>query len=89
MNVDPLGPSAAFPYLGCIFAYYNSDWVALYQNLRKSRWSWVIFTKVITKMVSMVQVWGLFYKAVVQTVLIWEKYMGGDRGNAKSIRGIP
>ena len=36
VNSDPLEPVADFPYLGRRVAYNNSDWAALYQNLRKA-----------------------------------------------------
>ena len=37
INAETLPPSEAFPYLGRTITYNNSNWEAVYQNLRKAR----------------------------------------------------
>ena len=68
MNADPLGPAAAFPYLVQIFAFNNSYWASLYQNLRKAQRCWGVVAKLLTKTGATVQLREMLYRVVVQTV---------------------
>ena len=86
LNAEPLKPAVAFPYLGRIVAYNNSDWESLYQNLRKARRWWGMVAEVVMNTRAMVRSRGLLYKAVVKTVLIYERYLGGGGGRVKSTR---
>ena len=60
---------SAFPYLGRTVAYNNSNWEALYQNLRKDQRRWGMLAKVLTKSGAVVWSQEMIYKTVVQTVL--------------------
>ena len=71
MYSETLDPVADFMYLGHTDAYNNSDWVDLYQNLWKSRRHWEMVEKVVSNTGSMVWAWGILYKAVVQSVLLY------------------
>ena len=75
INAESLETAVAFPYLLQTVGYNNSDRADLYQNIRKARRRWGVVAKVVTKTGAMVQVWALFYKAFVQTVLLY----GSDR----------
>ena len=50
--------------------YNNSDWPAVYQNLKKARMRWGIITRVLAETGAMVQARGIMYKAVAQSVLL-------------------
>ena len=65
MDSEPLEPVAEFPYLGRTVAYINSNWAALYQNLRKARRRWEMVRKLESKTGAVVQAWGKLYKAFV------------------------
>ena len=60
----------AFPYLGRKNAYNNSDWTAIYQNLRKSRRRWGMTLKVMDKTGETVRAQGMMYKVVAQSVIL-------------------
>jgi hypothetical protein len=61
----------AFKYLGCYFATTDSDWPALYRNLQKARSKWAMISKVLVHDNATPRVSGMFYKAVVQSVLLY------------------
>ena len=62
MNTEPLDPVAEFSYLLVTVAYNNSNWVALYQNLWKSRSFRGVVGKVVKKMGANVRAQGVIYK---------------------------
>ena len=72
INADPLSLSEAFPYLGRKIAYKNSDWLALFQNLKKLRRGWGMIERVLTKTGSTMWDRGMMYKAVEQSVLMYD-----------------
>ena len=49
INKETLPPSEAFPYLGWKIAYNNSDWVAVYLNLRTSWRRWGMIVRVLER----------------------------------------
>ena len=69
--MEPLEPADAFTYLVHTIAYDNSDWVAVHHNLWKAQQRQEMISNVLTKTGSMVRTRGMFYKAVVQTVLLY------------------
>ena len=54
----------AFPDIGWKIAYNNSDWAAVYQNLRKERRWWGVIAQVMEKTGATVRDRGMMYKAV-------------------------
>ena len=70
--MELLETTAAFTYLDFTVAFNNSNWVALYRNLRKSQQWWWMLKKLLTKTGATVQAQAMMYKALVQTVLIYE-----------------
>ena len=64
INSDPLSLSEAFPYLGRAIEYNNSDWLVLFQNLKKLRRGWGVIVRVSTKTVSTMRARGMMYNAV-------------------------
>ena len=54
----------AFPYLGQIISYNNSDWLEVYHNLSKLQRRWGVISRVMAKTVATLQSWGVVYKAV-------------------------
>ena len=71
INAEALPPSDAFLYLGQKITYYNSDWMAVYQNLRKARRRWGIIARVMAKTVSTVRGQGVMYKVMSQPLLLY------------------
>ena len=70
--MELLETTAAFTNLDFTLAFNNSDWVALYRNLRKSQQWWWMLKKLLTKTGATVQAQAMMYKSLVQTVLIYE-----------------
>ena len=66
MNSEPLEPVAEFTYLCYTVAYNNSNWEALYQNLRKARRKWVMVGKVVMNTGVTAQERVILYKSAVQ-----------------------
>ena len=64
-----------FLYLGHIVAFNNSNWEALYQNLRKPYPRWGIVAELLTRMRETLWEQAMIYKAVVRTELLY----GSDR----------
>ena len=71
MNAETLPPSEAFLYLGRIIVYNNSDWVVVYQNLRKARMRWIMILRVLERTGATVRAQGSMYKAVAQLVILY------------------
>ena len=71
INAESLPPSEAIPYLGRIIAFNNSDWAAVYQNLQRARRWQVIIARVMEMTGATVHAWGMMYKAVTQSVLLY------------------
>ena len=71
INAETLPSSEDFPYLGRKIAYNNSNWAAVYQNLRKARRRWGMVERVMERTGAPVQTWGYMYKAVVQSVILY------------------
>ena len=70
-NLEPLDSAATFPYLGCTIVYNNSDWAALYHNVRKYQRRWGMVSSVMVKAVAAVQSQEMMYTAVVQTGMLY------------------
>ena len=66
-----LETTAAFLYFLFTVNFNNSNWVAMYRNLRKSQWRWGVVVKVMLKTGSTVRACEMMYKAVVQKVLLY------------------
>ena len=65
VDLNPIEATTAFPYLGRTITYNNSDWEALYSNLRKSQRIWGIVEKVLGKEGVPINPRAMIYKAVV------------------------
>ena len=57
--------------MGRKIAYNNSDWAAVYLNLRKYRRRWGMIVRVIERTGSMVRNQVAMYKAVAQYMLLY------------------
>ena len=79
--MEDLPTSEAFPYLLRKIANNNSDWLAIYQNLRKAQRRWGIVAKVPENAGETVLYQGSMYKAVAQSVILYGReswvVMGG------------
>ena len=71
INANTLPPSEASPYLGMTITFNNSNWAAVYLNLRKDRMRWGMIGRVLERTVVTVQARGEIYKAVDQSVLLY------------------
>jgi hypothetical protein len=67
----PLEAVKTFKYLGCYTTSTDSDWPALYKNLQKAQSKWAMIAKVLIRERATPHISGLFYKAIVQTVLLY------------------
>ena len=63
--------SEEFPYLGQTIAYNNSDWAAVYLNLRKARRWWGMIVRVLERTIEMMWDRGAMKNAVAQLVLLY------------------
>ena len=70
-NAEDLPSSEAFPYLGRTIAYNNSDWSAVYQNLRISQRGWRVIVRVLVKTGATARARGMMYKSVARSVLLY------------------
>ena len=74
VNLYPLKTVAAFTYLVCIIVYSNSYWATMYHNLGKARRRQGMVLKVLEKAGATVRTRVMMYKAVVQTVILYQRY---------------
>ena len=70
-NMNPLYSTAAFPHLRIKVTYNNTDWAALYANLRKAHRLLGVIAKILRHMREHVKSQSMIYKAVVHTVLLY------------------
>ena len=71
VNLNPLEATITFPYHRRTVAYNNSDWAALYSNLRNSQRRWGMVEKVLGKTGVPIKTWAIIYKLLVQAVLMY------------------
>ena len=67
----PLETVTSFKYLGRIMTASDNDWLAVVGNTRKNRKSWVCLTRILRREGAIPRVSGMFFKAVVQAVLLF------------------
>jgi len=68
---DALESVSLFRYLGRPLSSFDEDWPAVYHNLKKARKRWARVSRVLTREGADPRVCGMFYKAVVQSVLLY------------------
>lgn len=68
---DELERVEVFKYLGRLMAMDDCDMQAVYANLRKARKSWRMLSRLLRSENIEPRVCGMFYKAVVQAVLLY------------------
>ena len=71
MGLSELDKVNVFCYLGRPLSYNNSDWVALYRNLKKAQAKWGMIARLLVREGASLRARGHFYKAVVQSVLLY------------------
>jgi hypothetical protein len=71
VNGVPLEGVSLFRYLGRPISSQDSDWPAVYYNLKKARKRWARVSRVLTREGADSRVCGMFYKAVVQSILLY------------------
>jgi len=67
----PIESVGSFQYLGRAESHTDSDWGALHTNLRRAHYKWYKLSKLLTREGANPRIFGMFYKAVVQTVLLF------------------
>ena len=67
----PLKSVSVFKYLGRPLSYTDEDWPAIYRNLSKARSRWARVSRVLAREGADAKIAGMFYKAVVQSVLLY------------------
>jgi hypothetical protein len=60
-----------FRYLERLLASNNSDWPTIYYNLKKAQARWGMISRVLERDGASPKAMGMFYKAVVQAVLLY------------------
>ena len=68
---DQLSSVEVFRYLGRLLSATDNDWPALHRNLAKARQRWAMISRVLAREGASPRVSGMFYKAVVQAVLLY------------------
>ena len=71
LNEVDLEKVAIFRYLGRLIASNNSDWPSIYHNLKKAQARWRMVSRVLIRDGASPAAMGMFYKAVVQAVLLY------------------
>jgi hypothetical protein len=71
LNDELLEKVETFRYLGRLLASNNSDWPTLYYNLKKAQKRWGMVARVLVQDGASARCMGLFYKAIVQAVLLY------------------
>jgi len=61
----------SFRYLGRVESCTDSDWAALCANLRRDHYKWCKLSKLLTGEGANPRIFGVFYKAVLQSVLLF------------------
>ena len=84
----PLVMFTLFKYLGRVLMAVDENWLAAVGNLRKKWKSWTWMAKILVREVAIPRVSGMFFKAVVQAVLLFgsdmwvmNPHMGRDLGS--------
>ena len=67
----PLEMVTYFIYLGRVISAADDDWLAVVRNLAKVRSVWRSMTRILIKEVERPQVSGFFFKAVVQSSMLF------------------
>jgi exonuclease III len=70
-NGTPLERVEYFKYLGRLLSANNSDWPAVYKNLKKAKSKWALISRPLLKTGVAPKFVGMFYKAIVQSVLLY------------------
>ena len=70
VNGNFLTRVSAFKCLGRDLVYNNSDWLALYRNLKKAQKRWGMVSRVLVRDGATTRAMGMFYKGIVQAVLL-------------------
>jgi len=68
---QPLSSETVFTYLGRPLSSTDDDWPAIYRNLAKARQRWARISLMLAREGANPRVSGMFYKAVVQSVLLY------------------
>lgn len=67
----PLDSVQDFTYLGRTLNCFDCDWPAVHRNLQKARKRWAMVSRVLAREGANPRISGMFYKAVVQSVLLY------------------
>ena len=67
----PLGAVQIYQYLGRLLACNDNDWPAIQTQLKKARSRWGSLSRILVREGATPRVSGMFYKAVVQAVLLY------------------
>ena len=68
---EPLETVTSFKYLGRVLTAGDDGWLAVAGNLRKARESWTRMTRILGREGADPRISGLFFKVVVQAVLLF------------------
>ena len=72
---EQLETFTSFKYLGRVLIVGDGNWKTMAGNLRKARKIWTRITRILGREGVDPRIYGLFFKAIVQSVLIFGSYM--------------
>jgi len=89
VNGVPLKRVDTFKYLGRPLASTDDDWPAIHSNLAKARKRWGMIRRVLVREGADARVSGYFYKAVVQSVVLYgSETWTLDQAKLNALRGL-
>ena len=71
INGEQLEQVRSFGYLGRCVHEDNSDWPALFSNVKKARKRWGMLVRILDKDGATNYAKGMFYRAIIQSVLLY------------------
>ena len=71
INGETLVQVPSFCYLGRIIHEDNSDWPALYHNIKKAQKRWGMVVRILEKDGATLHAKGMFYVAIIQSILLY------------------
>ena len=74
-----------FEYLGRLLSNDDGDLRTVRKNLKKARWVWARLQNVLESEGADPRVCGMFYKAVVQSVLLWLRDLGSHSSHIENV----
>jgi hypothetical protein len=87
---QPIETVTTFRYLGRIITSRDNDWEAARRNLHKAKERWALISRILMRESATPRISALFYKATIQTILLfWIGNMGDQQGDPTITYFVP